>query len=70
MTLAIVAFPDLRKGDLDWIQNIRRERDDKFSLLGPHFTVVFPTDALEENQLVAHANEILDGEAAFEVVLR
>ena len=56
MTFAIVAFPELRREDLGWIQKIREEYDDLFSMLGPHFTLVFPTDALGENQLVDHAN--------------
>jgi hypothetical protein len=71
MTLAIVALPELLKEDLDWIQDIRKKYDEPFfSILGPHFTLVFPTDALGESELSAHAKRILDNESSFGVVMR
>jgi 2'-5' RNA ligase len=53
--LYIIAEPEISDADRDWIQSIRRQHDPQFSLVGPHFTLLFGTDALPATGLVAHA---------------
>jgi hypothetical protein len=45
MRTAIVAYPVFDGLDLAEIQAFRSAHDPQFSLLAPHFTLVFPVDA-------------------------
>ena len=46
MRLAIVAFPVFDGAVLDEIQAFRSKHDPQFSLLAPHFTLVFPVEGV------------------------
>jgi 2'-5' RNA ligase superfamily len=71
MALAVVNYPTIGKDDLDWIQFIRREHDHLFfSVVAPHFTIVFPTDGVAQSTLIEHVAEQIALFHSFEVVLR
>jgi hypothetical protein len=39
----IVAYPELKTFDFNWIQSIRRKHDElRFRAIAPHFTLYFP----------------------------
>ncbi len=44
MRLAVVAYPNLRSTDRNWIESIRIKHDPQATRLGVHFTLVFPFD--------------------------
>jgi hypothetical protein len=71
MALAVVNYPAIAKDDLDWIQSVRREHDHLFfSVVAPHFTIVFPTDGVAQSTLIEHVAERVSVFHSFEVVFR
>jgi 2'-5' RNA ligase len=71
MILAAVSYPTIGKDDLDWIQSVRREHDHLFfGVVAPHFTIVFPTDAVAQSTLVEHIAEQIPVLHSFEVAFR
>ena len=71
MAFAVVSYPAIGKGDLDWIQSIRREHDHLFfSVVAPHFTFVFPTDGVAQAELIEHVTAQASLFHSFEVVFR
>lgn len=71
MALAVVNYPRFESADYEWIQSVRRDHDPLyFKIIDPHFTLVFPTDAVEENTLTDHVRSCIAGMAPFEVVFR
>ena len=71
MALAVVNYPAIGKDDLDWIQSVRREHDHLFfSVVAPHFTIVFPTDGVAQSTLIEHVAERVSVFHSFEVVFR
>lgn len=71
MALAVVNYPTLSDDDFVWIQSVRREHDPLyFDVIGPHFTLVFPTDAVSEAILIDHVQRHARATAPFEVVFR
>jgi 2'-5' RNA ligase len=71
MPLLVVGFPELAPEDAGWIRSIR-EQDKRlgYSILAPHFTVVFPLSTVSENQLAGHIGKQLAGCRGIEFVLR
>jgi 2'-5' RNA ligase len=68
--LYVIAEPDLSPEDRAWIQSIRKQHDPQFNLVGPHFTLVFGTDAMPADALAAHVKRIAGRAATFAFVLR
>jgi 2'-5' RNA ligase len=52
MHYVLLAYPKLSKADYDWIQQIRKVHDRQFTIVEPHFTIVFPTAKLSEKEFV------------------
>lgn len=44
--LAIVAYPTLDESDRQWIEGVRGAHDPQALRIGPHFTLVFPLQAV------------------------
>ena len=53
-----VAFPTLNDADARFIAGIRARHDRQASLLGPHFTLLFGCDAVDEAVYTAHVRAI------------
>lgn len=71
MALAVVNYLELNQEDLDWIQGIRRRHDELFfDVIAPHFPLVFPTDAIDQDELLQHVTESAVAFHPFEVVFR
>lgn len=54
MALLAVAYPDLAPPDYTWIQSIRQQHDPHYRLIAPHFTLVFPTPAVDQGAFIDH----------------
>jgi len=54
MALLVVAYPQLSAADYAWIQAIRQQYDAHYSLIEPHFTLVFPLNTIDHAAGVAH----------------
>lgn len=53
MSLLVLAYPKISKKDFDFIQSYRKENDLRyFSLVKPHFTIVFSTNKLDEKDFI------------------
>ena len=71
MALAVVNYPTLSDDDFAWIQSVRREHDLLFyDVVDPHFTLVFPTEAISEETLSDHVRRHARAAAAFDFVFR
>ena len=63
--LYTVAFPTLGEEDARFIGAVRARHDRQASILGPHFTLLFGCDALDEATYVDHVRTIAASTAAF-----
>lgn len=71
MALAVVNYPTVSPQDFEWMQSIREKYDPLyFSLIDPHLTFVFPTENIEEADLIQHVRTHAAGLAPFEAVFR
>ncbi len=62
MALLAISYPQLKKSDYDWIQNIRSEHDrDNYKAIEPHFTFVFPSRRFEKSRLINHIKDTVRG---------
>jgi hypothetical protein len=69
--LAVIAYPTLASKDLAWIQEVRAAHDELyFKLIDPHFTFVFPTETLDERELIAHVQDSAGSTARIDFTLR
>jgi 2'-5' RNA ligase len=70
-SLLVVNYPTISKEDFEWIQNLRREHDRlNFRAIDPHFTLVFPVDDIDPEQLVSHISQSIRDVESFEFVIR
>jgi 2'-5' RNA ligase len=67
---AVVAYPALAAEDSRKIEVLRQQHDPKASRIAPHFTLVFPTDAIAEKALLAHMQDAAKEAAPFAVALK
>ena len=63
--LYTVAFPTLSEDDARLIAAIRARHDRQASILGPHFTLLFGCEALDEASYLEHVRAIAAATAAF-----
>ena len=63
--LYTVAFPTLSEDDARFIGAIRAAHDRQASILGPHFTLLFGCQALDEASYLEHVRKIAASTAAF-----
>lgn len=65
---ALVHYPNIELRD---IQRFRQQYDPQFGLIAPHITLLFPVpDAIGEEALVNHIEQVLRGWQPFEIGLR
>lgn len=59
MALLALTYPELKDKDFEWIQSIREKYDQpEYQIIGPHFTLVFPVDGVDEAIFVEHVRKI------------
>jgi len=69
--LLVLAYPRLAQSDFDWLQAIRAQHDERyFSLVAPHFTLVFPVGTIARADFIAHVRRQTAGVRAISFVVR
>jgi 2'-5' RNA ligase len=63
--LYTVAFPTLADADARFVAGIRARHDRQVGILGPHFTLLFGCDAVDEAAYVDHVRAIAASTRAF-----
>jgi len=69
MTYFVVAYPELQESDFDWIQSYRSQHDRQFSLVKPHFTLVFSIQELDKESFLAEVKQKVADVKAFDFEL-
>ena len=54
MALLVLAYPEISKDDFNKIQEFRRRNDRYYSIVNPHFTIVFPVEEVKEKEFIDH----------------
>ncbi|NYT14003.1 MAG: 2'-5' RNA ligase family protein [Candidatus Methanofastidiosa archaeon] len=58
MSFLVIAYPELKKKDYNWIQELRSKNDELYyDAVKPHFTLVFPVFYLNQKQLISEIKE-------------
>lgn len=71
MAYLVIAYPELQQSDFDWIQTYRKQNDQRqFSLVKPHFSIVFSVSDLDRDRFLAEVKQKLDGVMAFDFDLK
>jgi hypothetical protein len=71
MSFLILAYPRLDPADLQKIQQFREQHDElHFGVVDPHFTFVFPTSSVTEEQLLEEVRTKIQNSGPIEFVLR
>lgn len=71
MLYLVVAYPKISKVDFDFIQNYRKIHDPQyFTLINPHFTIVFPTSNFSEDEFIEEAMRQTQGMKKFNFIIR
>ena len=70
MTLLVVAYPELELADDAWIQTLRRQHDPHYTLIAPHFTIVFPFTSEKRASFIEHVSTHIAQVAALPFVIR
>ena len=65
--LYTVAFPTLNEAAARWVGAIRASHDRHASMLGPHFTLLFGCDAVDESICFHHVRTIVAATRAFAI---
>jgi 2'-5' RNA ligase len=63
--LYTVAFPSLDESDARFIADIRAKHDRQVSVLGPHFTLLFACDRVDEAAYIEHVRTVAASTMAF-----
>lgn len=62
MAYLVVAYPKISKVDSNWIQEYRRKNDSRyFSVVEPHFTIIFSIHDIEEKTFIKEVKRQMKG---------
>jgi 2'-5' RNA ligase len=70
MSLLVLAFPELHKEDFDTIQSFRKEHDALYSIVEPHFTLVFPIVDIPTDEFIREITEKANSFHSIEIKIR
>lgn len=71
MSYLVLAYPNISETDYQFIQDYRKKYDPKyFSIVEPHFTIVFSTSNLTENEFIAEVEKQSQGIKKFDFKIR
>src|SRR5687768_12300873 len=69
MSNVVLGYPTISPVDFDWIQNIRKTSDRQYDVVKPHFTLVFPTAKLSEDELIRHTQQKAKNASVIKIAL-
>ena len=71
MSYLIIAYPQISEKDFSWIQDYRKKNDKRyFSVVKPHFTVVFPISDILQEDFLTEAEKQISNVEKFEFELK
>ncbi len=70
MNLHVIAYPELAPADHDRIQQCRKEHNSLYTVIAPHFTVVFSVPDMSMSDFVGEIKKQVDGVTAIPFCLR
>lgn len=71
MALLVLAFPKLSQEDFEFIQEVRAKEDSLYySVVEPHFTIVFPVMQVEREAFTKHVRDLSRTISRFSFVVR
>jgi 2'-5' RNA ligase len=71
LSLLVVAYPVIEQRDYDWIESLRIKYDQVYySIVRPHFTLIFPVDNITEDDLIEHVQACVRTVPPIRFVLR
>jgi 2'-5' RNA ligase len=71
LSLLVVAYPEIGQRNYDWIESLRIKYDQaNYSIVRPHFTLVFPAEGITENDLIDHVEACVKTVTPIAFVLR
>ena len=71
MSYLVVAYPKISQDDFNWIQNYRKDNDPRyFSIVKPHFTIVFAVSDLPKDDFVREIKQQAEGLKKFDFEIK
>jgi len=71
MSCLVLAFPELSNKDFQLIQEFRKDHDALYySVVDPHFTIVFPITGIEEKDFISEIRKQSQGIQPFDFTIR
>lgn len=71
MAYLVIAYPEIGNSDFNLLQDYRKKNDELFySVVEPHFTLVFPVFNMTENAFRTEIRKKVEGSRGFDFVLR
>lgn len=70
MAYLVVAYPKIQQSDFEWIQSYREKNNPRlFSVINPHFTLVFAIDDIDQESFLVEAKKQTEGVSPFDFVI-
>lgn len=71
MLYLVLAYPNISKEDFQFIQDYRKKHDPKYySLVQPHFTIVFSTSNFSEKEFITEVEKQVNGIKKFKFSIK
>jgi len=70
MTFLVIAYPKFQQSDFDWIQEYRSQHDNQFSLVKPHFSIVFGVHNMDRASFLKEVRQQVKDVKMFDVDMR
>jgi hypothetical protein len=70
MQTCVVAYPELAPADHAWIELLRERHDPNYRLVAPHWTLIFPTAAIDPAAIERHVAQVAARFSPFAFELR
>lgn len=71
MAYLVVAYPQLRQSDFDWVQAYRKQNDPRYySVIEPHFTIVFAIHDISKARFIDEVSAQLTDVRPFDFTIK
>jgi hypothetical protein len=70
MAFLVITHPEFQQSDFDWIQDYRRQHDKQFSIVDPHFTLVFAVHDIHKDSFLNEVRQKTEGVHPFDFDLK
>lgn len=71
MSYLVLAYPEITKENYQFIQDYRKKNDPRFfSLVEPHFTIIFATSNISEREFITEVEKQAKGISKFNFIIK